>query len=303
MATRNRYPTGVRPLLIEETARRKAVEALFVSALEEAGFAEIVVPILDFAEPYAALDARENRARSYRFVDRDGELVSVRSDFTPMVARALAPLLTPGSLPLRVCYRGEVVRCEASQLGADRELFQIGAEVIGEGSAASDVAILRLTATLLEALGLRPFVSFTDASHVARFDEQTRLALVTKRAAGATPLFARKLIAGTATLDDVSDFDPAAGLRLQRIVAELDGDPRFALHLDDVEPGAGYYTGLRFRAFGPDARTPIARGGRYDTLYGRFGTPAPAAGFTFTIDALTAEALAAAETLPERAVS
>ena len=51
----------------------------------------------------------------------------------------------------------------------------------------------------------------------------------------------------------------------------------------DFEEGAGYYTGLRFRVYG---KSLIAQGGRYDNLYARFGTSAPAIGFTFTIEEL-----------------
>ena len=120
MATRFRYPTGARPLLIEETAGRRRIEARFVALLEDAGFAEVVLPIIDFAEPYAGITGREKE--SYRFTDREGELVTVRSDFTPMVARALAPSLN-GNLPLRVFSRGDVVRCGGSRLGTNPELF------------------------------------------------------------------------------------------------------------------------------------------------------------------------------------
>ncbi|MFZ2491916.1 MAG: ATP phosphoribosyltransferase regulatory subunit, partial [Thermoanaerobaculia bacterium] len=129
MATKFRYPTGARPLLIEEAARRRRVEARFVSALESRGYAEVVLPIIDFAEPYSALVGADGARLSYRFTDRDGELVAVRSDFTPMVARALAPAIAPGDLPLRVFYRGDVVRCAPSRLGANAELFQVGCEV------------------------------------------------------------------------------------------------------------------------------------------------------------------------------
>ena len=48
----------------------------------------------------------------------------------------------------------------------------------------------------------------------------------------------------------------------------------------------GYYTGLRFRAYDQKTRSVIAQGGRYDSLYGRFGTAAAAIGFTITIDDL-----------------
>jgi len=214
MGKRFRYPTGVRPLLIEETARRRRIESRFVEVLERAGFAEIALPIIDYAEPYAALQARDTTKQSYRFVDREGELVALRSDFTPMVARALAPAIGSAALPLRVFYRGDVIRCDASRLGTNREMFQIGAEIVGDASPECDAEILRVA---------------------------------------------------------------------QEIAENLVGNPM--LVRDDLENG-GYYTGMRFYIYDSATRKPIARGGRYDNLYETFGAPAPAAGFTFTIDDL-----------------
>lgn len=293
MATKFRYPTGARPLLIDETARRRRIETRFVSMLEESGFAEVVLPIIDFAEPYAPLTGRDAARQSYRFTDREGELVAIRSDFTPMVARALAPAISTSDLPLRVFYRGDVIRCEATRLGANRELFQIGAEIVGDGSSAADIEILRLSADLAEAFGVRPLVVYNDASIVSRFDAATRAALKSRRIHSGLPPLARRLIGGEATLDDVRAFDAAAAQRLEAIGAAFEGDTRFALHLDDLDDldtESGYYTGLRFRVYGGDGlRKRVAQGGRYDTLYGWFGSDAPAIGFTFTIDDLSAE--------------
>jgi ATP phosphoribosyltransferase regulatory subunit len=283
---RFRYPTGARPLLIEETARRRGIESRFVSLLESEGFAEVVLPIIDFAEPYAPVTRREAARQSYRFTDRDGELVAVRSDFTPMLARALGPVLDDGDLPLRVFYRGDVIRCQATRLGANRELFQIGAEIIGDPSPEADVAVLRLVAGITRSFGIEPLIVYTDASILQPFDGDTRAALLTKRMSANLPPLAQKLIAGTATLDDVHSE------RLEIVARTLGDDARFVLHLDDVEPDAGYYSGLRFRVFAADRRTLIAQGGRYDTLYGHFGIDAPAIGFTFTIDELEAAPLA-----------
>jgi len=284
MATPFRYPTGARPLLLEETARRRSVESRFVALLEEAGFGEVVLPIIDFAEPYATVTGRDAARESYRFTDREGELVAIRSDFTPMVARALAPVIEPAALPLRVFYRGDVIRCEATRLGANRELFQIGAELIGDDSINADIAMLRLAVSIARAFGIEPLAVCTDASIVFRFDAGTRQALSTKRLQAGLPRLAQQLLAGTATVADVESE------RLETVAGQLADDPAFVWQLDDVEPGAGYYTGIRFRLFGAGRGTCIAQGGRYDALYGRFGTAAPAIGFTFTIDNLPARA-------------
>jgi ATP phosphoribosyltransferase regulatory subunit len=276
------YPTGVRPLLIEETARRRRIESRFVEVLERAQFAEVTLPIIDYVEPYAPLVGRDASRQSYRFVDREGELVAIRSDFTPMLARALAPALDQEQLPLRLFYRGDVIRCEASRLGANRELFQIGAELVGDGSVDADIAMLRLASDLVRAFNGKPTIVYNDVSIAASLGPSARDALVTKRAGADAPPIVRQLIAGHATIEDIAPFAPKAAARLDALRGALDPD-EFVLHLDDFEEGAGYYTGLRFRVYG---KSLLAQGGRYDNLYARFGTAAPAIGFTFTIEEL-----------------
>src|SRR5205807_8116597 len=129
----------VRALLVEEAAKRRRIESRFVEALDSAGFAEVVLPIIDYVEPYAEIVDHDSTRKSYRFIDREGDLVAVRSDFTPMLARALAPAIRDEELPLRLFYRGDVIRCEASRLGVNRELFQIGAEIVGDSSVEADI--------------------------------------------------------------------------------------------------------------------------------------------------------------------
>ena len=216
LLAKQRYPTGVRPLLIEETALRRRVEARVVEILDRERFAEVVLPIIDYAEPYAVLGDPGAR-QTYRFVDRDGDLVAVRSDFTPLVARALAPALADAPLPLRVFYRGDVVRLNPPRLGRQREMFQIGAEIVGDGSAAADSLLLSVATEAVRALGIEPLVVCSDT--------------------------------------------------------------------DDRDSDRSYYTGLRFHIYDSAApRIPVAQGGRYDSLYERFGGAAPAVGFTLTID-------------------
>src|SRR5438105_10546185 len=283
MGKKLRYPTGVRPLLIAESARRRGVEARIVSILERARFDEVILPIIDYAEPYAAVAAIDS-SQTYRFIDRDGDLVAVRSDFTPMVARALAPAITSGDLPLRVFYRGDVIRYRTSRLGANREMFQIGAEIVGDPSPRADIEVLSLVSSLLRELGTTPIVVFTDATIPERIaggpDPALREALAAKRLPPKPLELVRRLTAGTATTRDLREFGPTKEVaeRLDAIAGAA-GDG-CALHLDDVDRVRGYYTGLRFRAYDTATRSTIAQGGRYDDLYEKFGAPAPAVGFT-----------------------
>src|ERR1700756_1832591 len=275
MANKFRYPTGVRPLLVEEAARRKRIEARFAARLESDGFDEVFLPIIDYVEPYVQLDRGTAAKQSYRFIDREGELVAIRSDFTPMVARALAPAIATDDLPLRVFYRGDVIRVEATRLGANREMFQIGAEIIGDPSVEADVEILRLAADLARAAGATPVIVYNDVSIANALGDDARQALVSKRIArdGSLPELAVKILDGTATLNDVREFAPLAAERLDAIAQGAGSE--CLLQLDDVDSfagtAAGYYTGIHFRVYDADTRKRIAEGGRYDDLYARFG--------------------------------
>jgi ATP phosphoribosyltransferase regulatory subunit len=287
MAAKPRYPTGVHPLLAEETARRRRIEARFVDAFAAAGFEEVVLPIIDYVEPYASLVDSAAAKQSYRFVDREGDLVAIRADFTPMLARALAPSIADDDLPLRLYYRGDVIRVEASRLGTNRELFQIGAEIVGDDSVDADVAMLRLASGLVP----NPSIVYNDVSIASALIVQSdavREALAAKRMTSGVPAalgtIVGKLISGEATIDDVAPFAPEAAARLCAIGDAVGADGIFALHLDDIDGDSGYYTGLRFRVYTNGAK--VAQGGRYDNLYERFGRRAAAIGFTFTIDDL-----------------
>jgi ATP phosphoribosyltransferase regulatory subunit len=93
-------PTGVAALLFESARQRREAEERLVGHLREGGYSEVILPILDYLEPYEAMLTPATRGELYRFVDRDGDLLALRADFTPMLARLLAPRLESLSLPL-----------------------------------------------------------------------------------------------------------------------------------------------------------------------------------------------------------
>lgn len=136
-------PPGVTALLFEEAAARRGLEERLVERLVAAGYGEVILPVVDYHEPYDGLGGPSRRGELYRFIDRDGEQLSLRADFTPMLARLLAPRLASLDLPLRLFYRGDVVRYDDDRAGRWREQYQLGAELLdaageGAGSAASD---------------------------------------------------------------------------------------------------------------------------------------------------------------------
>lgn len=300
------YPVGVRSLLMEEAAVRRRLERAVVDELAGAGYAEIILPIVDFVEPYGTALRDRSLRQAYRFTDREGELVAIRADFTPMVARALAPVLETAGAPLRVFYRGDVIRCERTRLGTSREFFQIGAELVGEPAVQAEIEIIELAAGSVRACGAEPIVAITDASIAGLLVNQlgldgtertALLASLAHRRPGAIPpngspqaasLLAR-MAEGSLTLEDLRRHEPSreAAERLAALEAHLSARGiRAIVNLDEVESDPGYYTGPSFRIFIESRSVPVASGGRYDRLYREFGRDVAAVGFTMSLDYL-----------------
>lgn len=137
-------PHGVTALLFEAASRRRELEKRLVDLLEAGGFAEVVLPILDYLEPYQAVLTPEARGELYQLIDRDGEVLALRADFTPLLARMVAPRVDSLELPTKAFYRGDVVRFQEERAGRLREFYQLGAELLGAPGPEADEEILAL---------------------------------------------------------------------------------------------------------------------------------------------------------------
>ncbi|MBI2213109.1 MAG: ATP phosphoribosyltransferase regulatory subunit [Acidobacteria bacterium] len=271
------FPAGVRVLLPDEAARRRAVEGRIVTLLESFGYREVILPILDFAGCYDDRGSSVPNRSSYRLVDRDGELLTLRSDFTPMVARALAPALATAART-RVLYRGDVVRCESARLGGSREYFQIGAELIGDASFDADLEIARLA---IAAAGGDVTFSCGDAALPPLLESEAA------RDRNASGLLA-KLRRGTLEVSDLETCSVTAPVasRFTSLAAEVAATGSRLVVVFDPDDAGGYYSGIRFRIYPRGSNIPVARGGRYDALYPKYGADLPAVGFTLSVDGL-----------------
>jgi ATP phosphoribosyltransferase regulatory subunit len=328
-------PTGVAALLFESAKSRRALESRLAALVEGHGYAEAILPILDYLEPYEALLTPASRAELYRFIDRDGEQLALRADFTPMLARLLAPRLHSLRLPLRLFYRGDVVRYEESRPGSRRELYQMGVELLGmAGSASADPAeeaereVLGLFLEALAAggggkqvvLGLAGCLDAALLSAAAAGESPASLAAaVARRERGVVRRACPALlpVVETGVPARPEDLGAAAAARLRWLLAlrdELAGRfpgvrlsvdlaefARFSRHPElAAEAGArSYYDGLVFHAYAGAAAVPVGGGGRYGSLFRALGADIDAVGFSLNLDGLIeAEAEAATEAEP-----
>ena len=126
-----RLPTGMRDHAPEAaSARRRIVDGL-LATFERHGFARVITPAFEYEEVLALGLGDAARAATVRFVEpSSGEVVALRPDITPQIARLIATRYRDEPGPVRLCYEGTVVRLERGARG-QRELMQAGVEVAG----------------------------------------------------------------------------------------------------------------------------------------------------------------------------
>jgi ATP phosphoribosyltransferase regulatory subunit len=208
-----------------------------------------------------------------------------------------------------------VLRVKGNQLNPERQLGQVGAELIGSDEIAADVEVLTVAGEELEGVGMKgvsvdltlprlvPMLCDTLGLDAAR-TERLRVALDHKDAAAVAAVGGKaasllgKLLAAAGTAERTLKILGTLGLpeearveltRLATVVAEVKARaPTLTLTIDPVENrGFEYHTGISFTFFAGAARGELGRGGRYRT--GNGGGEA-ATGFTIYTD-LVMEAL------------
>jgi ATP phosphoribosyltransferase regulatory subunit len=309
-------PPGSLDLLAGDVRRRRRVQRAWFALAEAHGYEEVIPPTFEYEEVFTRSAGPELASRLIRFVDRDGALVALRADFTSSIARMVATRLSGAPLPLRLAYAGKVYRQEPEGVGRRREIFQLGAELIGDPSPTADVEALRLVVTLAQGLGLGEFqINLGDVGFIRpllqglapgqaealrlAIDRKDRAALAAgARETGAPAAVARALVELPELIGRAEVLARAQSLatgreaeeaieRLRQVDALLTDDERRHVVYDLGEiRGLGYYTGIQFELFVAGVGRAVGYGGRYDGLLALYGADRPAVGFALETDAL-----------------
>jgi len=311
-------PTGMHDLLPPEAEVEASVVARLMATLTAHGYERVKPPLVEFEETLFAGAGAAMANSTFRMMDPiSHRMIGVRADMTPQVARIAATRLGGAPRPLRLGYAGQVLRVRGSEIRPERQVGQVGAELIGAAGPAADVEAIAVAGAALAALGVPNLtVDITLPTLVPAIIEacgtgeegtaELRAALDHKDAAAVTALAGRagKLLeelllaagpaAATLAALDRLDLPERASAERVRLGAVLDGltaaAPELKVTVDPVENrGFEYHTGISFTFFagGSAAHGPLGelgRGGRYEA--GDPAAPEPATGFTLYTDTI-----------------
>ena len=314
-------PEGVRDIYGDEYARKLQLENFIMGKVRSFGYEDIQTPTFEFFDVFSKEVGTTPSRELYKFSDKDGNTLVLRPDFTPSMARCAAKYFMDEDVPIRFCYSGNTFANNSNLQGRLKEATQMGAELIGEGSVEADGEMAAMVIEALLSTGLKDFqLSIGNVEYFkgicmeAGLDEETELELREfisgKNYFGAEDLLREKRVPGEyreALLQVTDLFGTYEALEQAKLLVHNERSLNAVKRLEALYQvlccyGAekyvsfdlgmlskyNYYTGVIFKAYTYGVGDAIVKGGRYDTLLGRFGKEAPAIGFMVVIDDLMA---------------
>lgn len=312
-------PEGVRDIYGREYAEKLVTEDLIHRRLNLYGYEDIQTPTFEFFDVFSKEIGTTPSKELYKFFDKEGNTLVLRPDFTPSMARCAAKYFMDEDIPIRFCYLGNTFTNTNNLQGKLKEITQMGAELMGDGSVEADGEMIAMAIEALLNAGLTEFQMsigeiqyFKGLCQQAGLDEETELALREyisgKNIFGAENLLMEKgidkghcdmLLKTTEYFGSVESLSKAkkaadnersfnAIERLEKLYQVLCayGVEKYVSFDLGMLSKYNYYTGVIFKVFTYGVGDAILKGGRYDNLLGYFGKKAPAIGFVIIIDDL-----------------
>jgi histidyl-tRNA synthetase len=317
---------GMRDMLPEEMRRFRRIERVFRDTCRSWGYAEVRTPVVEHLYLFTSFGTLSPQllGRIYSFLDWDGwsgERVVLRPDATIPVARLYRESLNQHVAKL--AYVENIFRFSAGD--EPREVWQCGAELIGESWPLGDLELIAMACESVRSLELRDLSLCLSHSGVVRallehagFSRNEQADLYDRLLDGHEEVVRDvesrlpSLGAGIRLLTEIQEGDSAFIANLRS--AFLPAVPGMAGPLDELEiitrsvAASGvqvqvsvaevrdfeYYTGPVFRLTAGPAT--VATGGRYDRLIADAdGSATPACGFALHVDELLPLIAGAAE--------
>ncbi|HJD02457.1 MAG TPA: ATP phosphoribosyltransferase regulatory subunit [Candidatus Mediterraneibacter excrementavium] len=312
-------PEGVRDIYSRECETKLALQKKLNTVLHLYGYQDIQTPTFEFYDVFREEIGSTSTQELYKFFDRDGNILALRPDITPSVARAAATLFEGDDFPIRLCYAGNTFINHSSYQGRLKENTQLGAELIGLDSIEADAEMIAMVVNGLRAVGLSEFQvsighvdfisSLLKAADLNEAESLEIRSLITNRNYfGVDELLDSRAVKGSVrkafrtlpelvggpevleqALSAVPDLNAQMGVkRLQQIYRLLKmygAEDHISFDLS-MSGNYGYYSGIIFRAYTYGTGDAVVRGGRYDHLLEKFGKNTPSIGFAVIIDEL-----------------
>ena len=295
---------GTREFYPEDMVVRQWMYDQIRHVSESFGYQEWDGPFLEKIDLYAAKSGEELvKEQAFVFPDRGGDMITLRPELTPSLARLIAQRQHELIYPVHWWSFGPFWRYEKPQKGRTREFFQWNCDLIGTNSADADAELVAIAATFLKTVGFSPEQVMIRLNHRKLMEQEiyglgiepANLKAVfrmidrrDKMSGDAWKYYGSELGLSNTQMDGL--VETLGNLELWKKSPELVrifdslkrmGIAEFVTYDPQIIRGLDYYTGIVFEAWdmGGDGRAVLG-GGHYDNLVADVGgEPLPGVGF------------------------
>ncbi len=312
-------PEGVRDIYGKEYANKLAIQNILHKQIHLYGYQDIQTPTFEYFDVFGKEIGTTPAKDLFKFFDSDGNILCLRPDFTPSMARCAAKYFVDEDLPLRLSYVGNTFSNTSLLQGKLKETTQMGAELMGDDSVEADGEMIAMLIDALLKTGLKQFqVSVGEIDYFKGICEDLSLSdeqeNVIRDYISNKNFFAVKeylqsenipeekidVIMRIEDLFGSVDMLEEAGKLSKHSLVQSAMERLKSLHevlcAYGVEKYVSfdlgmlssyqYYTGIIFKVYTIGIGDVVVKGGRYDKLLPYFGKNSPAIGFVVVIDDL-----------------
>src|SRR5947207_13921828 len=97
-------PPGTQIVIGRAARRRRVLERTICSVFEGWSYEEIIPPIFDYYDDFVKEMGIGPAEQLYRFIDRKGNILALRPEFTSLVAKTVERRLATFPKPIRLSY-------------------------------------------------------------------------------------------------------------------------------------------------------------------------------------------------------
>lgn len=312
-------PEGVRDIIFNECEEKKELESRISKVFNVCGYKNVQTPTFEYYEVYSDERGNVDSKKMYKFFDKEGNILVLRPDITPAIARIAATELGDEKDPLRICYLANTYRYHDNYQPKPRESTQAGVELLGVKDAEGDAEVISLAVNSLLSSGLKEFkidigqVQFfkgllEEANLGEEIGEELRRLMEQKNYIAVEQLLQKyemeegikelilglpKMLGKIKIVKEAKKItkNKKSLMALDRLLNVYDilcdyGVEQYVSFDLGMVNRLNYYTGIIFRGYTYGSGVSVLDGGRYDRLVSQFGKDYDAVGFGIIIDEL-----------------
>ena len=304
-------PLGIKDYSLDTIKKLDYVKEIFFTEVETNGYEKVVTPLFENIDSIAIGSKDDDTKKIMKMVDPlSGDVLGLKSDTTPQIARYVASNFSKEDLPIRLSYSERIIRNNLDSNKEPREIFQIGCESIGTEGVINDLELIQLGSQILKKLGFPRQVVTINSSLLVNyilskleFSKDQIKTLFYKKDFDSISLLSKSKVVPKREKEFIKEIVMPFALNkkiklgsLPKVIQKEIKDISFLKQeLENINPEIecvldlldvrdfNYYSNVTFDISVSEIKDNIMSGGRYNNLLSNYGLNVPAMGFALNV--------------------